>query len=86
MGQKRAPAPPVAADKDDLAKWQVRFPTLVVCGSASQYYKCNPVLDYIKELQETTFEDGDDFQKQLVSKLNKLHLNEVKGSQGSETK
>lgn len=62
MGLKRVQNVPSAAlTADELAKFERKFPNVVVCGKASEYYKVNDVLDHIKSQSDRSYKDINQF-------------------------
>ena len=73
MGQKRMNAPPCNIDTKILDRFKSKFPELSLTGKASEYYKCQDVLDIIKETADKTYTDLEDFERKLVKCLNDVH-------------
>ena len=70
-----------AFDKDEMLKFEKKYPNLTICGKASEYYKVNDVLDHIKQCSEKAYKNMSEFQKEFVDKLNMIHS---KNTQKSE--
>lgn len=87
MAQKRVQGVkdgPTRPEDEILNTLETKFPSLNICGKSSEYYKCNEVLDMIKDKQNDTYDSPEDFRKNLIMKLNKIHSKETNKGNGKK--
>ena len=65
-------APQNCVDPKITQSFERNYPQLQLTGKANEYYKCQEVLDAIKETAETVYHTTIDFQN-LINMLNEKH-------------
>lgn len=59
--------------EDEQKEFHYLYPTLIICGKSSEYYKCQEPLDFIKQTTEKIYDDIAHFESKFLNNLNKIH-------------